>query len=90
MYGYELVQSIKELSEGKIDMAVAVIYPVLHKLTEEGTLTIEKVSIGERVRIYYSLTPEGNSLAKEKIQELSEFLITMKKMMDFKPGLNAL
>lgn len=89
MYGYEIIQSIKELSEGRIDMAVAVIYPVLHKLTDEGTLAIEKVSVGERVRIYYSLTPEGDSIAKEKIQELSEFLLTIKKLMDVKPGLSA-
>lgn len=89
MYGYEIIQAIKELSDGRIDMAVAVIYPVLHKLTSEGTLSTEKVKVGERVRIYYSLTPEGNSTAKEKIQELAEFLNTMKKLMNSKTDLSA-
>ena len=87
MYGYEIIQAIKELSDGKIDMAVAAIYPVLHKLKDEGSLSIEKVNIGERVRIYYSLTPEGSSAAKEKIAELTDFITTIRKLMDFKPGL---
>jgi DNA-binding PadR family transcriptional regulator len=87
MYGYEIIQAIKEISDGKIDMAVAAIYPVLHKLKEEGALSIEKVDIGERVRIYYSLTPDGNSAAKEKIAELADFMGTIGKLMDFKPGL---
>lgn len=87
MYGYEIIGSIKEISDGKIDMAVAAIYPVLHKLKDEGVLSIEKVNMGERVRIYYSLTPDGNSAAKEKIEELTDFLGTIRKLMDFKPGL---
>ena|SRR4028118_2008922 len=87
MYGYEIIQAIKELSGGKIDMAVAAIYPVLHKLKDEGALTIEKVNIGERVRIYYSLTPDGSSTAKEKIEELTDFVSTIQKLMDFKPRL---
>jgi DNA-binding PadR family transcriptional regulator len=89
MYGYEIIQAIKEISDGKIDMAVAAIYPVLHKLKEEGALSIEKVSMGERVRIYYSLTPDGNSAAKEKIAELTDFIGTIRKLMDFKPGLQS-
>ncbi|MDO1445852.1 PadR family transcriptional regulator [Rhodocytophaga aerolata] len=90
MYGYEIIQAIKEISDGKIDMAVAAIYPVLHKLRDEGSLTIEKVAMGERVRIYYSLTPDGSSAAKEKIEELTDFLGTISKLMDFKPGLQSL
>jgi PadR family transcriptional regulator, regulatory protein PadR len=87
MYGYEIIQAIKELSGGKIDMAVAAIYPVLHKLKDEGELTVEKAVVGDRVRIYYSLTSKGNSTALEKITEFSDYLSTMKKLMDFKPGL---
>ncbi len=89
MYGYEIIQAIKEISDGKIDMAVAAIYPVLHKLKEEGALTIEKVAMGERVRIYYSLTPDGSSAAQEKIDELTDFLGTIRKLMDFKYGLQS-
>ncbi|HYG38381.1 MAG TPA: PadR family transcriptional regulator [Cytophagales bacterium] len=90
MYGYEIIQSIKELSGGKIDMAVAAIYPVLHKLKDDGELTVEKTVVGDRVRIYYSLSTKGSSTAREKIIEFTDYLSTMKKLMDFKPGLQSI
>jgi DNA-binding PadR family transcriptional regulator len=86
MYGYQLTQAIKEQSGGKITITEAAIYPILHKLKAEGVLTTEKVNIGERVRIYYSLTEQGNAKAKEKIAELSDFLRTMQTLIQLKPS----
>lgn len=87
MYGYQITQAIKQLTGGKISVTEAAIYPILHKLKADGELTTEKVNIGERVRIYYSLTPQGNSKAKEKIKELGEYLKTMQLFIADKPNL---
>ncbi|QHT69341.1 PadR family transcriptional regulator [Rhodocytophaga rosea] len=86
MYGYQITQEIKKQTEGKISITEAAIYPILHKLKAEGELTTEKVKIGERVRIYYSLTQKGNSKAKEKITQLTDYLQTMQELIN-KPGL---
>ncbi len=34
------------------------------------------------MRIYYRLTPKGQSVVKEKIQEMSEFLKTLRNIID--------
>jgi DNA-binding PadR family transcriptional regulator len=87
MYGYQITQAIKQQTAGKITVTEAAIYPILHKLKADGELTIEKVNIGERVRIYYSLTSQGKGKAKEKITLLADYLQTMQSLMEKKPGL---
>jgi PadR family transcriptional regulator PadR len=32
MYGYEITQKVKELSEGRIQLTEGALYPALHKL----------------------------------------------------------
>lgn len=81
MYGYEITQKIKVLSEGKINITEGALYPTLHKLEAAGWLATEKVNLGKRVRKYYSLTPKGNRAAEALIQEFSEFLMTMRRLI---------
>ncbi len=87
MYGYQITQALKEATQGKISLTLAAIYPVLHKLKASGELTTEKEKVGNRLRIYYSLTDQGNAMAKERLKEFADYLNTMKSLLDFKPGL---
>ena len=87
MYGYQITQAIRQQTEGKISVTEAAIYPILHKLKADGELATEKVNIGERIRIYYSLTQQGNSKAREKITQLTDYLQTMQTLINNKPGL---
>jgi PadR family transcriptional regulator, regulatory protein PadR len=84
MYGYEITQLVKEISEGEIELTFGALYPILHKLEQEGIVKTESEIINNRNRIYYSLTKSGNSKAKEKIAELEEFIKTLK--IFFKPN----
>ncbi len=77
MYGYEITQRVKELSGETILLTEGALYPALHKLEAEGMLRTETEIIGKRVRKYYSLTPQGRSLVKERVQEFVEFIKTM-------------
>lgn len=61
MYGYELVQAIRERSGGTFELAEGVIYPVLHMLEREGALTSRRQTVNGRSRIYYALTPDGDT-----------------------------
>jgi DNA-binding PadR family transcriptional regulator len=76
-YGYEITQRVKELSEGTIVLTEGALYPTLHRLEAEGLLTTEKVSVGNRIRKYYILTPAGKSSAQERVTEFVEFIKTM-------------
>jgi PadR family transcriptional regulator, regulatory protein PadR len=86
MYGYEITSYVKEITAGKIEITEGALYPTLHKLEADGYLTTETVNIGKRVRKYYSLTENGSSQAKEKINELADFLSTMKLILNLKPN----
>ena len=77
MYGYQIAQKVKELSEDKILIKEGSLYPALHKLKEDGLVTVETVNIGRRVRRYYSLTPEGVIVKKEKVAEIEDFITTL-------------
>ena len=77
MYGYEIVQHVKAQSEGKILIKEGSLYPSLHALTKERYLTSEAVSVGNRIRKYYSLTKKGKSQVKPSIEEVQDFQSTL-------------
>lgn len=86
MYGYEITQRVKKLTEDKIQITEGALYPTLHSLEKQGQLKTEKEYIGKRVRKYYSLTEEGQVMADERINEFADFINTMKFLLDLKGG----
>ena len=87
MYGYEITQRVKELTGGKIQITEGALYPTLHSLEKSGELETEKEYLGKRVRKYYALTEQGQTTASQKVNELTEFMNTMKFLLDLKPDL---
>ncbi|MFO0803853.1 MAG: helix-turn-helix transcriptional regulator [Gemmataceae bacterium] len=59
MYGYELVQAIRLASEDVLAFGEGCIYPVLHRLESEGSLTSKREAVGGRSRVVYRLTAPG-------------------------------
>jgi len=84
MYGYEITQLVKELSDGRIVLTEGALYPTLHRLESEGLLKTEVVSIGKRVRKYYTLTPDGKAIAKDRVFEFVDFIRTMSTVLQVK------
>jgi len=84
MYGYEITQLVKALSDGRIVLTEGALYPTLHRLEADGLLKTEVVNIGKRVRKYYSLTIDGKSLAKDRVNEFIDFIETMSVVLQVK------
>ncbi len=84
MYGYEITQRVKELSEGRILLTEGALYPTLHKMESEGLLHTETVHIGKRVRKYYTLTFQGKALSKDRVSEFLDFIRTMSAVLQVK------
>ena|SRR6188768_295232 len=84
MYGYEITQLVKALSDGRIVLTEGALYPTLHRLEADGLLKTEVVNIGKRVRKYYSLTFDGKSLAKDRVNEFIDFIETMSVVLQVK------
>jgi PadR family transcriptional regulator, regulatory protein PadR len=87
MYGYEITRKVEELTSGKIKLTYGALYPVLHKLEDEEVLVTESENFNNRIRIYYKITPAGKSVVAEKLDEMSEFIETLRRIVEPKPGL---
>jgi len=81
MYGYQITQMVKQLSDDKILLKEGSLYPALHKLKDDGLISVETGNIGKRVRHYYTLTAEGIIVKLEKEAELKDFINTINKII---------
>lgn len=81
LYGYEITQKVKELSSDRINLTFGALYPTLHKLEKDGAVVTTTEEVGNRIRKYYSLTPEGKETARLKIEEYFQFVKMMNLIM---------
>jgi len=81
MYGYQIFQKVKDLSDEKILLKDGSLYPALQKMTKNGLLSYKEEYIGKRVRKYYSLTTKGEKEKIRYLEELKDFLTTLNKLV---------
>jgi DNA-binding PadR family transcriptional regulator len=69
-YGYAILRRVRNLSDGELEWADGMLYPLLHRLHRLGYVTTEWRTPPEgRRRRYYSITDEGQrALADRKRQ----------------------
>jgi PadR family transcriptional regulator, regulatory protein PadR len=69
-YGYQIIQSVRDLSQEKIEWTDGMLYPVLHRLEARGLITSYwRAAHSGRRRKYYRLTDQGaKALEGEKEQ----------------------
>ena len=77
MYGYEITQKIKLLTAGELKITEGALYPLLHRLEAENILQVETENLGNRIRKYYSLTPNGKKEQVKSLEELQSFTDTL-------------
>jgi PadR family transcriptional regulator, regulatory protein PadR len=88
MHGYAITRRVEDLTEGKIKLTYGALYPILHKLESDKVLITRTENFNNRIRIYYSLTPKGDSLVAEKIKEMKEFIESLQWIIEPKAGLS--
>ena len=88
LYGYEITQKVKELSDGTFQLAEGSLYPALYKLEAEGFLETTSEIVDGRVRKYYSLSKNGESKAVESTQEAADFIEKLQLVLNLKPKLS--
>lgn len=87
MYGYEITQHVKELTNGALKITEGALYPTLHKLEAAGLLNVEVNKVGNRMRKYYQLTEQGSKETVSKLSEMEDFLNTMQGLLQSKLSL---
>nr|MBC7613244.1 helix-turn-helix transcriptional regulator [Pseudopedobacter sp.] len=84
MYGYEISQKVKEVTNGEIILKEGALYPALHKLESDGLLETYTEVFENRVRKYYSLTKEGKKEVALKLSDAKEFIDNLQLLLNLK------
>jgi PadR family transcriptional regulator PadR len=88
MYGYEISQKVKEITNGEIMLTEGSMYPSLHKMEAEGILATSTEMVDNRVRKYYSLTKEGKVAVATKLQEARSFIGNLELLLNLNSKLS--
>lgn len=81
MYGYEITQKVKQITDGELQVTEGALYPALHKLEAEGFLEVEMENVGNRMRKYYRLTESGEQETVNRLAELEAFIRNMQALV---------
>ena len=73
MYGYEMIDTLRQKSQNVFELKAGTLYPLLHSLEDKGILTVYEQEAGGKTRKYYSLTKEGRGLLEKKTEEWQEY-----------------
>lgn len=58
-HGYAVIASLRERSDGMLDLTEGSVYPALHRLEDLGLLVSDWKPVGGRRRRIYQVTDEG-------------------------------
>ncbi len=82
MYGYQITQKTKELTQGELEMTEGALYPLLHKLESDGMFISEIQKINGRDRKYYLLTEKGKKQQAEQENEMKSYLLNLQTIFN--------
>lgn len=82
LYGYEITQKVKQLSNGEIQITEGALYPSLHKMEANGILVSRLSKVDGRKRKYYALSSEGERIANNKLADFNTFLKIMSQILN--------
>lgn len=86
MYGYEMTRAVRQLTNNRMDITEAALYPALHKLLADDLLETTSELADGRMRKYYSLTKKGRKETIVKINALKEALGSLQLILNTIPG----
>ena len=82
MYGYQLIQRLKLVSDGAFDFKEGTIYPILHSLEQDGRVEAYwQDSADGRRRRYYKITETGRAMLTDKRREWKMYAEAMEKIL---------
>ncbi len=87
MYGYEITQKVKSITQGELLLKEGALYPALHKLEADGLLETTTEVVENRLRKYYSLSKNGEKEVVNKLQEAKDFIAQLQLLLNLKPAL---
>ena len=73
MYGYEMIDTLRQKSQNVFELKAGTLYPLLHGLEDKGMLKVYEKEYAGKIRKYYSITQSGVNMLDRKETEWSEY-----------------
>lgn len=87
-YGYEIMQKVRQFSDGHVEWSDGMLYPVLHRLEREGLIQSKwRQAETGRERKYYFLSSRGQQALKSEREQWLRVHNTLCKLWKLKPVL---
>ena len=86
MYGYEMIEVLRERSENVFELKAGTLYPRLDSREEKGLRNAYEKEAGNKVRKYYSITKHGRKILDEKKSEWEMYSRAVANVLGFNPA----
>jgi PadR family transcriptional regulator, regulatory protein PadR len=81
MYGYQLVQAIREASGQTLEFGEGCIYPILHRLEAEGLVSSRRQTAAGRSRVVYRTTAAGSRQLRGSIDNWERIVAAVRQVL---------
>ncbi len=89
-YGYAIVKQLNQRASGHLKLGEGTVYPVLHRLEENGLITATwRAGDNGRQRKYYRLSPKGRRKLARNRDEWHTLVQVMQNVLQPAPGQGA-
>jgi len=83
LYGYQIIQTVRERTQGLYSLKEGALYPALHKLEAAGLIQAYwQTQPNGRDRRYYALLPEGEDFLELKRAEWGRFVAMVEGFLE--------
>ena len=73
MYGYEMIETLRQKSQNVFELKAGTLYPLLHSLEEKGALSVYEKEVTGKIRKSYCITKKGKQLLSQKQDEWERY-----------------
>lgn len=81
MYGYQMIDILRQKSNQVFELKAGTLYPLLHSLEQKGYLISYENSDNIKLRKYYSITRKGKKFLERKKEEWKEYTEVINHML---------
>lgn len=83
MYGYEMIDTLRQKSNNVFELKAGTLYPLLHSLEEKGLLKSYEQEYAGKTRKYYSITKEGKKQLVKITEDWNEYKTAVTNVLSF-------
>lgn len=81
MYGYEMIEVLRERSMNVFEMKAGTLYPILHTLEDKGFLETEEREVSGKTRKYYCITKTGRKELQARREEWNTYQTAVSRVL---------